>query len=268
MKCEDSAMSTQSSNEVTALFNLQGRHALITGGSRGIGGAIAYALGKAGAKVMLTATGKGLSETADRMRGDGIDVTRTMVADLASHDGIRKLADAVKEVDDPIDILVNCAGVNLRQPFADITPETWDTQLLMHLAAPFFLTQALAPRMKQRGWGRIINIASLQSYRAFANSAPYGSAKGGIVQLTRAIAQEWSRHGITCNAIGPGFFPTQLTSAVFNDKALASKHAEQTAIGRNGLMTDLYGAAVFLASNASAYITGQTIMLDGGYTAK
>lgn len=261
-------MKAISGNEVTDLFNLQGRQALITGGSRGIGAAIAYALGKAGAKLILTATGKGLSETADKMKADGIDVARIIAADLASHDGIRKLADAVRSGGEPIDILVNCAGVNLRQSFAEITPETWDTQLQMHLAAPFFLTQALAPGMKQRGWGRIINIASLQSYRAFADSAPYGAAKGGILQLTRAIAQEWSRHGITCNAIGPGFFPTQLTSAVFNDESLALKHAGQTAIGRNGLMTDLYGVAVFLASNASAYITGQTIMLDGGYTAK
>ncbi|TSA15200.1 MAG: SDR family oxidoreductase [Betaproteobacteria bacterium] len=261
-------MNTLPSNEVTALFNLQGRRALITGGSRGIGAAIAYALGKAGAKLMLTATGKGLSQTADKMKSDGIDVARTISADLASHDGIHKLADAVRTGGEPIDILVNCAGVNLRQNFAEVTPETWDTQMRMHVAAPFFLTQALAPGMKQRGWGRIINIASLQSYRAFSDSAPYGAAKGGIVQLTRAIAQEWSRHGITCNAIGPGFFPTQLTSAVFNDEGLALKHAGQTAIGRNGLMTDLYGLALFLASDASAYITGQTIMLDGGYTAK
>lgn len=255
-------------NEVTALFSLQGRQALITGGSRGIGAAIAYALGKAGAKVMLVATGKGLSEAAEKMKSDGIDVTRTLVADLSNQEGIQKLSDTVRHIEEPIDILVNCAGVNLRQPFAKITPKTWDEQMQMHLAAPFFLTQALAPGMKQRGWGRIINIASLQSYRAFANSVPYGAAKGGILQLTRAIAQEWSRHGITCNAIGPGMFPTQLTSPVFDDKALAQKHAEQTAIGRNGLMTDLYGLAVFLASNASAYITGQTIMLDGGYTAK
>ncbi len=261
-------MNTIPSNEVTALFDLQGRQALITGGSRGIGAAIAHALGKAGAKVILAATGKGLAEAADKMKSDGIDVARTLAADLASHDGIQKLCDAVRNDGQPIDILVNCAGVNLRQTFAEITPEAWDTQMLMHVAAPFFLTQALAPGMKRRGWGRIINIASLQSYRAFANSAPYGAAKGGILQLTRAIAQEWSRHGITCNAIGPGFFPTQLTSAVFSDQSLALKHAEQTAIGRNGLMTDLYGLAVFLASDASAYITGQTIMLDGGYTAK
>ena len=257
-----------SGNEVTALFDLQGRRALITGGSRGIGAAIAYALGKAGAEVILAATGRGLSEAADRMKSESIDVARPVVADLSRHDGIRKLADAVRNSGEPIDILVNCAGINLRQPFADVTPETWDAQMVMHLAAPFFLAQALAPGMKQRGWGRIINIASLQSYRAFADSAPYGAAKGGILQLTRAIAQEWSRHGITCNAIGPGFFPTQLTSAVFNDESLAQRHAAQTAIGRNGRMTDLHGVAVFLASDASAYITGQTIMLDGGYTAK
>lgn len=261
-------MNTETSNEVRSLFNLQGRRALITGGSRGIGAAIAYALGKAGAEVVLVATGKGLSEAADSLRSVGIDVPQILVADLGNHNGIQNLATAAKMSCGPIDILVNCAGVNLRQTFNDVTPETWDKQLAMHLAAPFFLTQALAPGMKERGWGRIINIASLQSYRAFANGAPYGAAKGGILQLTRAIAQEWSRFGITCNAIGPGFFPTQLTAAVFSDETLALKHAEQTAIGRNGAMSDLYGVAVFLASDASAYITGQTIMVDGGYTAK
>jgi gluconate 5-dehydrogenase len=255
-------------NEVTSLFSLQGRHALITGGSRGIGAAIAYALGKAGAKLTLVATGKGLSEAAEALTAEGIEVAGTLAADLSSHAGIQTLAASVRDNDKAIDILVNCAGVNLRQSFEAITPETWDTQMHMHLAAPFFLTQVLAPGMRERGWGRIINIASLQSHRAFANSAPYGAAKGGILQLTRAIAQEWSRHGITCNAIGPGFFPTRLTSAVFDDEVLAQKHAEQTAVGRNGLMTDLHGTAVFLASNASAYITGQTIMVDGGYTSK
>ncbi|KND62123.1 Gluconate 5-dehydrogenase [Candidatus Burkholderia verschuerenii] len=122
--------------------------------------------------------------------------------------------------------------------------------------------------MKARGWGRIVNIASLQSYRAFANSAPYGAGKGGVVQLTRAIAQEWGRHGITCNAIGPGFFPTALTASVFADEALAGRHAEQTCLGRNGRLEDIDGLAVFLASDASGYISGQTIMIDGGYTAR
>ena len=121
--------------------------------------------------------------------------------------------------------------------------------------------------MAARGYGRIINIASLQSTRAFANSAPYGAGKGGVVQLTRAIAQAWGGQGITCNAIGPGFFPTDLTAPVFADAELAALHARRTALGRNGQLADLHGATVFLASPASAYVTGQTLMVDGGYTA-
>lgn len=261
-------MNADTHNDVSSLFDLRGRQALITGGSSGIGAAIAYALGKAGATVILAALGKGLSAAADKLEAAGVTVSHTLAADLGTHEGIQKLADTLKTGHGDIDIIFNCAGVNLRQPFMEVTPQSWDTQLVMHLAAPMFLTQALAPGMKERGWGRIINIASLQSYRAFANSAPYGAGKGGVVQLTRAIAQEWSPHGITCNAIGPGFFPTQLTAAVFNDAELVRKHAAQTAIGRNGVMEDIYGVAVFLASQASAYITGQTIMLDGGYTAK
>jgi NAD(P)-dependent dehydrogenase (short-subunit alcohol dehydrogenase family) len=191
-----------------------------------------------------------------------------LAADLADLAGLKDVAAAAENKLGGVDILVNAAGVNLRQPFEEVTPEAWQTQLALHLGAPFFLTQALAPGMRERGWGRILNIASLQSVRAFANSAPYGAGKGGIVQLTRAIAQAWSPHGITCNAIGPGFFPTALTAAVFADTALAERHAAQTCIGRNGALDDLHGATVFLCSNASGYITGQTLMVDGGYTAR
>lgn len=162
---------------------------------------------------------------------------------------------------------MNAAGVNLREPFGTVSPRTWEAQLNVHLTAPFFLTQGFAPAMAKKHWGRIINIASLQSFRAFANSAPYGAAKGGIVQLTRAIAREWGEHGITCNAIGPGFFPTALTAPVFANEALAAQHAAQTCVGRNGRLEDLWGCAIFLASEASAYVTGQTIMVDGGFTA-
>ncbi len=189
-------------------------------------------------------------------------------ADLSDAQAALALARDAEQRLGGIDIVVNAAGVNLRQPFAEVTPAAWQTQLALHLGAPFFLTQALAPGMAARGWGRIVNIASLQSTRAFANSAPYGAGKGGIVQLTRAIAQEWGAKGITCNAIGPGFFPTALTAAVFADTALAERHAQQTCVGRNGALDDLHGATVFLASDASAYITGQTLMVDGGYTAK
>jgi len=249
---------------VAALFDLRGKRALVTGGNSGIGAAMARALGLAGARVVLVARRKAeLQAAAQQLRAEGIEAD-TLSADLADVAALRAAAQSAGT----IDILVNAAGINLRQPFSEVTPEAWQTQLALHLGAPFFLTQALAPGMAARGWGRIVNIASLQSWRAFPNSAPYGAGKGGIVQLTRAIAQEWGPKGITCNAIGPGFFPTALTAPVFADPALADKHAAQTCIGRNGELADLHGVTVFLASNASNYITGQTLMVDGGYTAK
>jgi NAD(P)-dependent dehydrogenase (short-subunit alcohol dehydrogenase family) len=251
-------------NRLASLFDLSGKRALITGGNSGLGAAMARALGLAGSRVLLVARRDAeLRAVAQQLRGEGIEAD-TLSADLANVEALRASAQQACE----IDILVNAAGINLRQPFAEVTPEAWQTQLALHLGAPFFLTQALAPGMAARGWGRIINIASLQSWRAFANSAPYGAGKGGVVQLTRAIAQEWGGKGITCNAIGPGFFPTALTAPVFADATLAEKHALQTCIGRNGELADLHGVTVFLASNASCYITGQTLMVDGGYTAR
>ena len=249
-------------------FSLIGKTALITGGSSGIGQAIAESLGLAGAKLILASRKQILlDEAAQHLKSKSIEVSATITIDLERIEASKVLAEKSLSKVDRIDILVNAAGVNLRENFMNVTPESWNRQINLQLSAPFFLTQALAPQMKKNQWGRIINIASLQSYRAFPNSAPYGSAKGGILQLTRAIAQEWSKFGITCNAIGPGFFPTALTAPVFNDPELAKMHANRTAIGRNGQMSDISGLAIFLASDASAYITGQTIMLDGGYTA-
>ena len=249
------------------LFKLDSKVALVTGGSSGLGEGMAYALAKAGAKVVIAARKENqLNDAASRLRMQGVEVS-IFSANLSDLDQAANLAEKVLEKCGRVDILVNAAGINLREPFGEVTPQSWDEQLHVQLGAPFFLTQALAPQMKSRNWGRVINIASLQSYRAFANSAPYGSSKGGIVQLTRAIAQEWSRHGITCNAIGPGFFPTALTAPIFGDSELVKMHANKTAIGRNGEIKDIYGLAIFLASDASSYITGQTIMLDGGYTA-
>jgi NAD(P)-dependent dehydrogenase (short-subunit alcohol dehydrogenase family) len=254
--------------DINKLFDLHGRTALVTGGNAGIGAAIAQALGSAGARVVLVARRQTvLNAAANALQSQRIDV-HTRACDLSDLPAARACALEVARQHGPIDILVNAAGINLRQPFDEITPETWQQQLTIQLSAPFFLTQALAPQMKAHGYGRILNIASLQSFRAFDRGAPYGAAKGGIVQLTRAVAQAWSMHGITCNAIGPGFFPTDLTAPIFDDPALADRHAKQTCIGRNGRLEDLYGIAVFLASEASAYITGQTIMVDGGYTAR
>lgn len=250
------------------LFTLSGRRALVTGGNSGIGQAMAQALGEAGAQVLLVARRAAeLDAAAAQLRSRGI-AALWLAADLTDVSALRAMGREAEQRMGGIDILVNAAGVNLRQPFAEVTPEAWQTQIALHLGAPFFLTQALAPGMAARGWGRILNIASLQSFRAFANSAPYGAGKGGVVQLTRAIAQEWGAKGITCNAIGPGFFPTALTAPVFADEALAARHAQQTCVGRNGELADLHGATVFLCSEASRYVTGQTLMVDGGYTSK
>ncbi len=247
-------------------FALTGRRAVVTGGNSGIGEAMATALGRAGAELVLVARrATELDAAASRLHAQGIRC-ETLVADLGHTRDLPAVGVAIARRG-ATDILVNAAGVNLRQAFGAVSPDAWDLQIALHLGAPFFLTQALAPGMAERGYGRIINIASLQSTRAFANGAPYGAGKGGVVQLTRAIAQEWSARGITCNAIGPGFFPTDLTAPVFADPALAATHAAKTAIGRNGRLDDLHGATIFLASAASAYITGQCLMVDGGYTA-
>lgn len=246
------------------LFDLAGRSALVTGGNSGIGEAMATALGLAGARVTLVARREAeLAQAAERLRAQDVDAS-ACACDLADPHAI----DVLCATAGTVDILVNAAGINLRQPFEAVSAQAFDLHLAIHLRAPFLLVQRLAPAMRTRGWGRIVNLASLQSQRAFADCAPYGAAKGGVVQLTRAIAQAWSPHGITCNAIAPGFFPTPLTAPVFADPQRAAANAAQTAIGRNGRLDDLYGATVFLASEASAYVTGQTLYVDGGFTAK
>jgi NAD(P)-dependent dehydrogenase (short-subunit alcohol dehydrogenase family) len=253
---------------LTSLFDLTGRVGLVTGGNSGIGLAMARALGQAGAKLVLVARrGKELEEAASALKSEGIAAV-PVVADLAAKDAAVIVAAATRARGLAIDILVNAAGINLRQPFEQVSADAFDLHMALHLRAPFLLTQAFAPDMASRGWGRIINIASMQSFRAFPDSAPYGAAKGGVLQLTRAIAEQWSRHGVTCNAIAPGFFPTPLTAPVFEDAERAGRVAAQTAVGRNGAMNDLTGVTVFLASDASRYITGQTLAVDGGFTAK
>ncbi len=248
-----------------SMLALNGRVALVTGGNAGIGLAIATALGMAGARLVLVARRRPeLDAAIASLAAQGI-AAHGISADLARPDAAQQVQTGLTA---PPDILVNAAGVNLRQPFGQVTPEAFDLHMALHLRAPFLLTQALAPGMAARGWGRILNIASLQSFRAFPDSAPYGAGKGGITQLTRATAEEWSRHGVTCNAIAPGFFPTDLTAPVFADAARAADLAARTCIGRNGRLEDLHGPALFLCSDASAYVTGQVLAVDGGFLAR
>lgn len=249
-------------------FCLDGKVALITGASSGIGRTIAEALATAGARVVLCARREATLETARTAIAVAGANAAAIAGDVGRRASLGALAEAAAKPFGPIDIVVHAAGMNHRQSAADVTDEAWDEQIEVMLSTPFFLSRHLVPGMKAKRWGRILNIASLQSYRAFTNSSAYGASKGGIVQLTRAMAEEWSQFGINANAIAPGFFPTALTAPVFGDPARVKDLAARTAIGRNGDLVDLHGAAVFLCSPASDYITGQTLAVDGGFTAK
>jgi len=249
------------------LFDLTGRVALVTGGNSGIGRAIAQALARAGARTLLVARrGDELDAAVREFAAEGLEA-HALAADLTDRAAIASLPARAAAAAGTPDILVNAAGVNIRNPFPELTDDDWDTTIALNLTSPFLLSRAFAPAMAGRGWGRIVNIASLQSVRAFADSAPYGASKGGVMQLTRATAEYWSRRGVTCNAIAPGFFSTPLTAPVFANPARAQAMADRTMAGRNGALDDLAGTAVWLASDASAYVTGQTIFVDGGFSA-
>jgi gluconate 5-dehydrogenase len=257
---------------INELFELNGRVALVTGGSSGIGRAIAYHLARAGAAVVhaaLPQEEKALKEAVKEVETLGMRAAYE-TCDVSNLDELPAMVERASSYFGSPDILVNAAGVNLREPWEKVSPETWNKTIAINLTAPFFLARLLVPSMRENGWGKIINIGSLQSVRAFPNSAAYGASKGGVLQLTRAMAEAWSKDqsGITCNAIGPGFFKTGLTAPLYDDQKVINALSRQTIIGRNGELSDLAGVTVFLASRASDYITGQLIFLDGGWTAK
>ena len=251
-----------------AQFELNGKVAVVTGASSGIGRAMAGFLAAAGARVVLVARrAEPLAQVAAGIVSAGGE-SACVSADLGAPELPAGFAEALSEPFGAAHILVNAAGVNLREPVDEITRESWAATLNLNLATPFFLARELVPGMRVAGYGRIINIASLQSSRAFPNGLPYGASKGGVAQLTRAMAQAWSSEGIMANAIAPGFFPTQLTAAVFSNPDTERWAAEQTTMGRNGTMADLAGPTVFLAAPASQYVTGQILYVDGGFTAR
>jgi gluconate 5-dehydrogenase len=252
---------------VKELFDLGGRVAVVTGASSGLGRSISVALASAGAAVILVARRAAeLADVRSEIEGAG-GRAEALAADLADRAALRECARQASRPFGTPDILVSAAGVNPRKPILDVTDEDWDATMRINLDAPFFLAQALAPGMIGRGWGRIINVASLQSVRAFMNGAPYGASKGGLMQLTRAQAEAWSRHGVNANAIAPGFFATPLTAALAGDAQRWSQLADRTFAKRNGEPGDLWGTVLFLASRASDYVTGQTLFVDGGFTA-
>ncbi|WP_462186798.1 SDR family NAD(P)-dependent oxidoreductase [Frankia sp. CcWB2] len=249
------------------LFSLRERTAVVTGATSGIGRGIALALGRAGARVVALGRRADAVESVVEELRDAGGAAAGIRCDLADRAELSKAADQAAEPFGEPDILVTSAGVNIRPPFGGLTDEEWDLTMAVNLDAPFLLGRRYGPGMAERGWGRIINLASQQSIRAFGNSGAYGVSKAGVAALTRSQAEAWSKRGVCCNAIAPGFVRTPLTKTVFNDPERATAMANRTMLGRNGELSDLVGAAVFLAGPAAVYLTGQTLFVDGGFSA-
>ncbi|MFE9259119.1 SDR family NAD(P)-dependent oxidoreductase [Streptomyces sp. NPDC006879] len=251
---------------LSALFSLDGQVAVITGGSSGIGRAVAGALARAGASVVIVARRKPeLLATVEELTTAGCRAA-WVSADLSTRSGVHGAAGEAATVFGEPDILVNAAGINLRPPMAELGEEVWDATMAVNLEAPYLLGQRFGPGMAERGFGRIIHITSQQAHRAFVHSGAYGVSKGSLESLSRSQAEAWSPHGVTCNTLVPGFVMTPLNARLSSDPARVAALAERTLVGRNGLPEDFAGAAVFLASRASGYVTGQSIFVDGGFS--
>ncbi|WP_103508208.1 SDR family NAD(P)-dependent oxidoreductase [Streptomyces sp. SM13] len=251
---------------VAELFSLEGRVAVVTGGSSGIGRAITGALARAGASVVVVARREAeLRKTVDELTAEGCRAAWAS-ADLSTTEGVRAGAEeAVVPFGEP-DILVNCAGINLRPPMTELGEDVWDITMAVNLKAPFLLGQRFGPGMAERGYGRIIHVTSQQAHRAFVSSGAYGVSKGGLESLTRSQAEAWSPHGVTVNSLVPGFVLTPLNARLQSDPEKVASLAARTLVGRNGLAEDFAGAAVFLAGRSSAYVTGQSVCVDGGFS--
>ena len=247
-------------------FSLENKVALITGGTSGLGKMMALALAKAGAFVWIASSRDNADETLKELKDQGTE-GRFIQLDVTASEALENVVSLIHQESNRIDILVNAAGINLRTSAEDLTLDEWQKTIDINLTAPFHLSQLVADSMRENNWGRIINIASLQSLRAFDNSIPYGASKGGIMQLTRALAQAYSKDGVLVNAIAPGFFRTNLTESLFQDPGKLQTLADKTMMGRNGEEKDIFGISVFLCSDANSYVTGQTIFLDGGFSA-
>ena len=241
--------------------------AVVTGGSSGIGAGMASALSRAGARVVLVARDPArLAAAARDMQASGGEVT-WVSADLGERGEVERAGAAAADAYGAPDILVNCAGINLRPPLGVLSVDDWDLTMAVNLTAPFLLGQRFGPVMADRGWGRIVNVTSQQAQRAFGNSGGYGVSKGGLASLTRSQSEAWAARGVCCNSVCPGFVATRLNAAVAADPARMAAMAARTMVGRNGEASDFAGVAVFLASRASDYVTGQTLYVDGGFSA-
>jgi NAD(P)-dependent dehydrogenase (short-subunit alcohol dehydrogenase family) len=248
------------------LFSLDGSTALVTGGSSGIGYAIAAALGRAGSRVVVVARdAERLAGAVEDLISQGIQALAVR-ADLADRSGVDSVVAQTIRARLDVDILVNCAGVNLRPPMGLLTDADVEATMAVNLMAPYSLGQHFGPLMAARGWGRIINVGSQQSFSAFGDSGIYGVSKAAIAGLSRSQAEAWSGQGVCVNTVVPGFVATAMTAPVSTEPGRADALAARTMIGRNGQPSDFAGMVVFLASRSSGYVTGQTLCVDGGFS--
>ena len=247
-----------------SLFDLTGKAAIVTGASRGLGQQMSQALARAGADLVITSRSK--DRLADSQREIEAIGRRAvpLELDVRDYDSIQRMADDAWAAYGKIDVLVNNAGCNVRKRAVEVTWEEWNLILDTNLRGPFFVSQAVAKKMIPRGYGRIINIGSVTAVFGYSGLAPYGASRGGVKQLTMSLADDWGSYGITVNCLAPGWFKTAQSAALYENKAWVLYIWDGIPLTRPGRPRDLDGAVVFLASEASEYVTGQTLLVDGG----
>lgn len=249
------------------LFSLEGKIAVVTGGTSGIGRALSLGLAEAGADVVATARRQQqVEETAAAIESRGRRTIR-LTSDVCDRASLERLRTAALDSFGKVDILINCAGIIKRAPTLDFPEEEWNNILNTNLTGTLRACQIFGKPMLERGYGRIVNIASLNSFVSLNEVAAYAASKAGVAALTRSLAVEWSKLGVTVNAIAPGVFRTELNAKLLDSTARGQELLMRTPMGRFGKTEELVGAAVFLASDASSFVTGQILAVDGGFLA-